>query len=433
MEHNKIYHGTVAESLKPTFFNVATNFIVKTMKDIMFDDKTISFNFIFNEPEALTFIEKLIYEYTKNYYSGFEPQGAKIIERLKQKNEISDNLPSLIINDYKTFFEYLRRYHEKNIELFFKRTNHTGFHAYEMENAFEHIWLRATSDDFNNPEEFLKKQVEFINDETFSKYNEETVIGNVEIFDNNILCVQNEIARSWDETVQEFRAFVYDKNYYHESLIIDKKRYVLPVIRYGIYEKDGRKICSIGSIQSRKNNPKEEVISILNKKRFKVNKNISEEERVLTEPSHIISLSLFVNFLHQECITDIEFPNMYVLDYEWHGKENVKYIVDFRNKWDDKEIKENIVQYEKEHELLAKRVDDEDLVSRNKTERFTETFMRLINYYSKAEVKSYPGELDSFAYINIPVVKNKEDINNELLGELYELVENMVKTDSKSI
>ena len=104
----------------------------------------------------------------------------------------------MIVNDYKKFFELLRQIYEKQIELYFSRTGMPGVTRYEKDNFFEQIWLRATPNDFNNPEEFLRKQLEMVNDTTFEKYNEETCLGEIEFLDNNILCVKNGIARTWD-------------------------------------------------------------------------------------------------------------------------------------------------------------------------------------------------------------------------------------------
>ena len=69
--------------------------------------------------------------------------------------------------------------YDKDIELYFLRTKMSGFPVFEKENCFEQIWLRATPDDFNNPEAFLKKQVVMINDTTFAKYDNETSLGKI--------------------------------------------------------------------------------------------------------------------------------------------------------------------------------------------------------------------------------------------------------------
>lgn len=93
----------------------------------------------------------------------------------------------MIVNDYKNFFELLRKFYERDIELYFLRTEMSGFPVYEKNNCFEQIWLRATPEDFNNPEEFLRKQVEMINDKTFEKYDEETCLGKIGFLDDNLI------------------------------------------------------------------------------------------------------------------------------------------------------------------------------------------------------------------------------------------------------
>lgn len=143
----------------------------------------------------------------------------------------------MVVNNYKEFFELLRQYYEQDIELYFKRTGQSGFSRYEQENCFKQIWLRATPDDFNNPEDFLRRNVEMIKDKTFQKYDEETYLGTLNKLNDHVICVQNVISRTWDETPREFKIIIYDKQYYNNKKLFYRPNYTLPVIRYGIYEK----------------------------------------------------------------------------------------------------------------------------------------------------------------------------------------------------
>lgn len=246
---------TIAESLKPTLENVTREFIVYSMYELLFSNEIPNIGFEFKENEAIEFIEKVLNNFVSEY-DCFYKETKKIIDNIKQK-EYKNNIPVMIIKNYKEFFELLRQIYEKDIELFFRRINRSGFPVYEKDNLFKQIWLRMTPEDFNNPENFLRKQALMIKDETFYKFDNETYLGKLSFLDNNIICAKNGMARTWDENFREFQFIIYDKKYYHNYELYNRPHYVLPVIRYGIYERDGKKICSIGSIQN-KNYEKDE-------------------------------------------------------------------------------------------------------------------------------------------------------------------------------
>ena len=267
-----IEHKTIAESLTPTFENVTREFVVYSMNELLFSDEIPNIGFEFTENEAIEYIEKVLNDFVKKI-DYFHKESKKMIDNIKYK-EYKNNIPVMVIHNYKEFFELLRQIYEKDIELYFRRTNYSGFPVYEKDNLFKEIWLRMTPEDFKHPEDFLQKQALMINDETFRKFDKETYLGNLSFLDNNIICAKNEIARTWDENFREFQFLIYDKKYYHNNELFNRPHYTLPVIRYGIYEKDGKKICSIGSIQN-KNYEKDEEKGVkkqINIAKYKINK-----------------------------------------------------------------------------------------------------------------------------------------------------------------
>ena len=64
-----------------------------------------------------------------------------------------------------------------------------------------------------------------IKDTTFDKYDKETYLGKLDFLDNNIICIKNGIARTWDETSREIEITIYDKKYYNNA-----KQYKLHII-----------------------------------------------------------------------------------------------------------------------------------------------------------------------------------------------------------
>lgn len=428
---------TIADCWLPTYENVSREFVIDNLEKLLFSDELPNFRFDFREKEAIEFIENIIKEYVdgfKNtdYKEKIEQKYDKILEKIKQKTEGNTQEPVMVVSDHKKFFEYLRQVYEKDIELFFQRTDFSGFNRYEKNNFFELIWLRATPNDFNNPEEFLKKQAEMIQDTTFEKYDEETYLGKLECLNNHIICIKNGMARTCDENFRQIEITIYDKEHYNNKELFNRPHYTLPVIRYGIYEKDNRKICSIGSIQDKSyeiGNEKN-IKKKMDREKYRVNKDISKEDTSKVEPKNVIALSIFINLLHREGITDIEVPSMYVLDHEYHRKRNKYLLRKFKQEWTKdlwgREKREKYPEdYKKAFQLFLKTFRKQDLISEIKTERLLLTARRLLNHYPKANIIAYPEEMDNYMHLQIPVVNDENDINGDILKEFYNLVQTL--------
>lgn len=415
---------TVAESWKPTFENVAREFITETMYKIYFSDILPNFRFEFMEDEAIKFIEKILEQQVQKY-SFWQEKANLIIQKVKNKSNINEIEPLMIVSDYKKFFELLRQYYEEHIELYFQRTKMSGFPRYEKDNCFEQIWLRATPDDFNKPEVFLEKQVAMLKDKTFEKYNKETYLGKFKFLNDNIICVENGIARTWDENSREFKIKIYDKKFYDNTELFERPNYMLPVIRYGIYERNGKKICSIGSIQNKNDDYKQnELKKKIDKKKYQINKDVPQDYKIQVEPKNVLALSIFIDFLNSEEITEIEVPGMYVLDYEYHRKSNKLLLEEFKKEWTKEEIKNFPQRYEESLYYFERMYNKQDLISEIKTERLGLTFRRLLHHYQNGYIESYPLELDSFFHLHIPVIKDENEINGDVLKKLFKLVKN---------
>lgn len=107
---------TIAESLKPTLENVTREFIVYSMYELLFSNEIPNIGFEFKENEAIEFIEKFLNNFVSEYDCLYK-EAKKIIDNIKQK-EYKNNIPVMIIKNYKEFFELLRQIYEKDIELF---------------------------------------------------------------------------------------------------------------------------------------------------------------------------------------------------------------------------------------------------------------------------------------------------------------------------
>lgn len=427
----------VPEKLQPTFDNVSKYFIFTIMEKIALEEDYDYANFLFNftQEEAIEFIKSQYEEYlSENNYDLIRNNMLKRLDNLiKSINNARNNksdLPVMEINDYKRFFENLRRCHENNIKLYFKRRPiATRFSEYEMGNLFKQIWLRCTPDDFKHPEEFLEKSAQMLEDKTFEEYDEEYKIGPVKSFNNNILCVKNDIARTWDESSREIQFTVYDKNEFGDEKCA---QYKFPAIRYGIYTKNGEKICLIGSIQNKTKRTMtniqqnksfdEKEISFLKKiekVKYKANKDVPKEDTEEIEPKNIIALGMFVDLLSKKGITKIQIPGMYVLDYSYHENRDKEIQNIIKRKWPLYAQKEEPDAYKRDLEEYTKLLGKQDLISKTKTENFVRHFIRLLHHYPKGRIINYPGDVSYTMEIEIPKIKNKDELNGDLFKDLY--------------
>ena len=418
----KKFKGKIFKGWTPTFENVAREFLTCTLYKILFDPEYPNFKLKFTEEEAIAFAEEVLKQYSDEFTS-FKEKQDKIMSSLKEDSKENDDVPIMTINNYQDFFELLRQVYERAIELFFEREDIdlSFYPRWEKDNLFENIWLRATPTDFNNPELFLRKQAEMINDKTFEKYNQEFCMGKVKFLNDNILCVKNCTAKSWDENAMEMRFTIYDKQFF-DSKKRYKPQYPLPVIRYGIYSRNHKKVCSIGSIQDKSYSYNKDTLKgLIDRKRYKVNEGVQEEDTEKVEPKNVLALSIFINLLHIEGITEVEVPSMYVLDYEYHKKRSKHLAVEFEKDWSPEKIEDFPEVYEKEKEHLNKNTNP-DLISEIKTERLMLTLRRVLEHYIQAKASSYPGDADDYFHISVPVVKKKNDIEGKTFKELFSLI-----------
>jgi len=415
------YAGNVSKTLEPTYENVTKEFIQSTLYILLCNSTKTNFRMRFEELEAMQYITGVLQESAKGG-TYWERKAQEILKGLSKSEDLDNDIPVMVIRDYKAFFERLTELCEQNVHQHFKRTKNASFPWYERTNCLEEVWLRMAPEDFNAPENFLRVQVQMAKDTTFNKYDNETCLGQSKLLGDNYICIQNKVARTWDEASQEMEITIYDKDRYYD----ENKRYIpnykLPVVRYGIYEKAGEKVCRIFSIQTKDTESKNDVKKKVDRARYKVNDGVREESIEKVEPKNLIALSIFINLLNMEGITKIEAQGAYVLDYEFHEKRNRRLIKDFNERWTDEKKQKQPDMYIREKTYLDKSYGKEELISEIKTARFVKTFDRLLEHYPVGRVDSYPTEVDSNYHITIPKIRNKSEINSELLQEMYGLV-----------
>ena len=101
------YKETVAEEWMPTFENVTREFITDTLYKLLFSEDLPNFKFDFREDEAIEFIENILKRYSDKY-DFYKEKSQKILQTIKKKSDENIEIPIMIVNDYKRFFELLR-------------------------------------------------------------------------------------------------------------------------------------------------------------------------------------------------------------------------------------------------------------------------------------------------------------------------------------
>ena len=218
-------------------------FIDYALPVIMKEEDVPKCNFIFTK-EGLYWLYDM-----KN--SGNLPVNTKNLEMLKNQND--PNCPNIYIKDHILFFSYLAQITTKQL-LLYEKYGERRIPYGHLKHLIRRIWLRMGTNDLNNVENFLNRQLEFVQDETFDDYRFETEIAN---FYNHKVTAMSGANCSWDESTRSMKFKIYDNDKYHS----------LPHIFYDIFDKT----CYIYAVQNDADRKKVQKVERL---LYKLNKGI---------------------------------------------------------------------------------------------------------------------------------------------------------------
>lgn len=326
-------------------------------------------------------------------------------------------IPTLVIKNKESFNKLLTEY------LTLARTKYDltkYYEALEFSDIKNHeqvinklilttLWANATYDDFSDSEEFLRKQISFLKDNTFSEYNEPTIIGYSEMLGGYVE-IENISEPILNETPNSLKISLVEPE--------TNEKYTFPLVRYGI--KDDK--CYIYAVQKNKkfdidNNFKKKV----NRKLFKIGENFDTKNDTYenykegnlkdVSASFVVASNIALGLLSSKGINDIVVPS--ILIERWNAKE--KNIIVRSGREENKE------------EYIETNKDEHNEIQRNLTEKLLRTFLRIISHNNTFEVMSYPFDIDSSLHIR---TSPELDCNNSLLNETFLIGE---KVNSKKI
>ena len=350
------------------------------------------------------------------FFSTYLKEENKTIEA-KKDDDGRYLIPTLVIKNKESFNKLLTEY------LTLARTKYDltkYYEALEFSDIKNHeqvinklilttLWANATYDDFSDSEEFLRKQISFLKDNTFSEYNEPTIIGYSEMLGGYVE-IENISEPILNETPNSLKISLVEPE--------TNEKYTFPLVRYGI--KDGK--CYIYAVQKNKkfdidNNFKKKV----NRKLFKIGENFDTKNDTYenykegnlkdVSASFVVASNIALGLLSSKGINDIVVPS--ILIERWNAKE--KNIIVRSGREENKE------------EYIETNKDEHNEIQRNLTEKLLRTFLRIISHNNTFEVMSYPFDIDSSLHIR---TSPELDCNNSLLNETFLIGE---KVNSKKI
>ncbi len=271
------------------------------------------------------------------------------------------------------------------------------------------LWANATYDDFSESEEFLKKQIAFLKDETFSEYEEPTIIGYSETLGGYVE-VENIQETILNETPNSLKISVIEPE--------TNERYTFPLVRYGIEDNK----CYIYAVQKNKRYDEENKFKKkVNRRLFQIGENFDTKNDTYenygegnlkdVSASFVVASNIALGLLASKGITDIVVPS--ILIERWNAKETGIIVKSKRE--------------ENSQEYIDSNKEEHNKIQNNLTEKLLRTFLRIVSHNKTFNVTAYPFDIDSSLHIK---TSEELDCNNTLLNETFLIGE---KVNSKKI
>ena len=308
-------------------------------------------------------------------------------EKLRLENK--DNIVTLIIKNEDKFLSLLEEY--INLE---QSMNRKSLYKDNIKWLIANLFANATTEDFINPETFIKRYIKYLKDNTFNYTDNGVNVDISNIVPKSDLIIKRESNSTMMETPYKM-TFMFKNN---------PESYILPSIYYGI----DNNTCYIYGIQaSKKNYPNSKYTKKINRLLYKINEGVedskeyyaykNEESDYYPEDnisdvtmSFVMSLNLFINLLQSENIEEVKVVSYLPVRY------NSRRLAGLRTNRED---------------FLERN----DKIQTNLTNKLIRTFRRLESQNKNIKIIKYPYEIDEF--ITIKVSSTKEKIDNDLLKE----------------
>lgn len=344
----------------------------------------------------------------KNGYVNFEVgklyfKFDTVIDKSFSNVTLDHKMPTLNIQNYDELIKLLTEYIEillKNDIPWSTSVSSDDLKSY-IKKQICYLFSNATYYDFNNPNCFVNRYINFLNDKTFDDINLTDGIY-IDKFDASVV-IRKVPQPGGQETPYAFVITL--------ERIIDGELYSyhLPYVRYGINDIDGEKEAYLYAIQncpSDNLSAKPHQIKFnkeINRKLYKVNKGVENQELLNLPPSFVLADTIFHALLKKENIDKLyivkELPEkIYIKEKLYEGQEE--------------RIKKLPVRKLQALGIIT----DVGKLKQNLTERFIKVSDRMSNHLNGMVVQ----DMDSNSYKVATMDYQDDYINNSLLSEIYD-------------
>ena len=324
----------------------------------------------------------------------------------KKENYNDNNISTLYIKDEVGFFKLLQEY----IDLeFSKRRKCIPFYGEDAEKNYtkfliSYLMVNASTEDFVNSKNYIRKMIDFLNDNTFNN-----LCGGISmqlggVFEGCNIRVKNSIQSVMMETPNKMEISIESDD--------GEFSYSLPTISYGISDLYGKKECYLYSILNSKQNDdmNEEEKKFSKKiwrKLYKINDGVSEGDNDISDisrvsPSAVLSLTIFLTLLNSVDISDVKGVPYLPLRY----------------------FSRDVMAKEKSGEQREELLERNLRIQGNVTDKFIRTFLRAAYHFDDCDVVLLPYEIDECVHFKIG---KSLKCNNQLLDDTIVGVESGIR------
>jgi len=317
-------------------------------------------------------------------------EDGKEIERYEREK----NNASLVIHNLEKFLELLEEYVSLELEKDRKTPVYLEKEKYHTKAIIAYLLLNATPEDFHSPEDFIRRRINMLKDNSFSYLENGLEINGGKA----LLGCKIKIERNCNPITMEtpyrmdFKLIKNDD----EELFFN-----LPSVYYGI-DNDTCYFYSILKRKERKQQDRErkEILfhKRLNREFYKVSEGVEQEkdqESIINiTHSFLLSLTMFITLLEKENI------------------HKIKVVPYLPLRFLSRELAAENMEEDKQQDLLERN----ENIQHNITEKFIRLFRRYCFHNQDAEITSYPYEEGEF--LTIELHPETQRLTNEMLEEV---------------
>ena len=326
---------------------------------------------------------------------------------VKEKNNYEDSeylIPTLTIHNKELFDKLLIEYVDICLDFYgtknfreevLNNENYQNDRTSPEKLIMTFLWANATYDDFLNPEEYLRKRIDFIKNSeemTFQTEKSDLLNGKIKlkIKKDNI---------SFETPYKMCISIVNDSN----------EEYTFPDIKFGLsYD-----TVYFYAIQNSNKNTDNSYSKKINRLLFKIGEGFDKNrdnyelygEGNLKDvtSSFVVAINIAINYFHNLGYRHIEVASF--LPVRWNSKNGV-----INRKFAIGKISEE--EKNEQHKKV-------ESIQKNLTEKFIRTFLRLSYHYEGININALPYDLDSSLHIDLD---DNLNTNNNLLQETGNII-----------